>query len=216
MGISATAQWATELSFAVILVLYLVFRWAVNTWLPHLSRGKRAALMAAWVAFCVLISFASHWWKAWYIAPNGPYYVSAEAAAADGCVVILQPELMLDGEEHWADFLQSVNMGLPDFLRLAMVNGEIRQVDELVFDGVGYSYVDRKPFKHHKEETESYPYLLNLSSDPDPAKGMWVLTDKADLTRDELERTMGDPRRGYEYRLLWDNEYITPVYITGG
>jgi len=216
MGISVTAQWATELSYAVILVLYLVLRWYVNAKAPYLSRGRRAAMMTAWVIFCVVIVGASHWWKAWYIEPNPPYYASAEAAAEEGCTVIRLPYLLWDGEENWEDFLQSVNMGLPDFLNLAMLDGEIRQVDELVYDGAGYLYIDRKPFKHHKEETEQYPYLLNLSTNPDPAKGMWVLTDKPDLTRSELEHTKDDKRRGYTYRVVWDNEYNNRVYIMGG
>jgi hypothetical protein len=47
-----------------------------------------------------------------------------------------------------------------------------------------------------------------------PAVSAWVLSHEEG--KEQLERTMGDPRRGYEYRILWDNEYITPVYITGG
>ena len=216
MGISATAQWVTELGYVLILPLYFVLRFLVFSRKDQLSRGVRAAVMAAWIAFCVVIVGASYWWKAWYIQPNEVCYASAEAAAAEGCAVIRLPNLLWDGEENWADFTQSVNMGLPDFLSLAMLDGEIRQVDELIYDGVGYAYIDRKPFKHHKEETEQYPYLLNLSSSSDPNRGMWVLTDKPDLTREELERTKDDDRRGYVYRVVWDNENNDRVYIMGG
>ena len=37
-----------------------------------------------------------------------------------------------------------------------------------------------------------------------------------DLTRSELEHTKDDKRRGYTYRVVWDNEYNNRVYIMGG
>lgn len=182
-----------------------VFRRTMGRWRREYGIKGELVVFAVWLVFCGGLFYASHLWHEWYTEPIPAPYPTAEAAAADGCAVIQWPEQLYEGEEHWAAFLQSVEIKLPDTLRLAIMDGgQILRVDELLYDGERYHYIRASQFANRRGETETYPYLLRLDYTP-PAeedalylqKEMYVLTDKPDLTGDELVRTYYDKYRDY-------------------
>lgn len=167
------------------------------------------------IAICFAAWGIGELYNNWYYEEGPAPYASVEAAAADGCVVIEGLGTFLDGEENWEEFLRYSQKGLAAAAPIAFSTGSaVTVVDQLYFDGVLYHYTDNTPYIHQDSVTEAYPYLLFLVKVPDPEAGerysrmeSWVLTDKPDLTLDELpqieyEEATGKVSSGYRARRL--------------
>lgn len=131
-------------------------------------------------------------YRDWYYEEAPMAYASAEAAAADGCVVVQGSGELLAGKENWEEFLRQKETGTAA-VSLAVYNGgRVQVVHQLYFDGYLCYYTRGTPYLRQKGGTETYPFLLQLSYDAPERdadrytqRSLWVLTDKYDLTGEE-------------------------------
>lgn len=133
-------------------------------------------------------------WHNWYYTPAPAPYETMDQAEADGCIIVRSPGLLERGQERWEKFYGMTNFGIPDTISIAVWDaGKSQVVNTLLYDGALYHYTTHNGLLHHDSTTETYPYLLHLRYEPGPDedkiyhwKESYVLTDKADLTGEEL------------------------------
>lgn len=149
-------------------------------------------------------------WQRWYYETGPQPYASAEAAAADGCMVIQSPGTPLAGQEHWEAFLSDCQTFQEAAVRIAVYDGGgVRNVNELRYDGYRYHYTIHPPYIHQRSETETYPLLLHLFYAPAEEEAMlyssretWVLTDDPALTGEKLAQLTSDQKATLRAREL--------------
>ena len=190
------------LGIAAVVVGFLLFVGVVDFEVQKQKRiwGSSPGLSQLLYILLVAVILGAVWfvhglWEDWHSEMGPPFYTGAEAAEADGCVVIRPWREIDGGQEHWEAFLQQVEERKPASVRLALLDGGvISQIHEITCDGLMFHCTKHTRYLHRETETESYAFLLKI---PDTWGGYeytsWVLTDTPDLTgealhRDRLER----------------------------
>lgn len=150
--------------------------------------------------------FGSNLYRDWYYEEVPPAYPNAEAAVSAGCVAVNSSGELLAGFENWEAFLEQRNTG-PAAVQLAVSDGGgIRVVHQLYFDGYLLYFTPGSPYLRQKEDTQVYPFLLCLSWEPSEweaslysSRTAWILTDKAELTGEEVAGRLYGME--YDYRM---------------
>lgn len=171
----------------------------------RMSFGGYVLVISIFLIFSAVIYFCYGLWYDWYWEKGPAIYADVNAAAADGCVVI-SIEQPVAGAENWEDFLAKTQMGQAAQISIAHSEGDaVYAVDVLIYDGVLYHYTKNSPYLHRASTVQTYPYLLRLSHDPNDlyeSKISWVLTDKADLTVQELPEILYGDAQSYIAEVL--------------
>lgn len=183
-----------KILFAVVLGIFFIIgkvesRHRYDRRHGRMSFGGYVLVISVFAVFVLIVHGIYSLWYDWHWEKGPPVYASAEAAAADCCVVNASGQ-PVDGQTHWEDFLQHTQNNQTARLLLARSDGgAVYVVDELFYDGVLYHYTQNTPYLHQDGSYHIYPYLVCLTYAPTDLysrKISWVLTDKADLTVDEL------------------------------
>ena len=98
----------------------------------------------------------------------------------------------------------------PAAIQLAVSDGgSLTVVHQLYFDGYLFYFTPGSPYLRQTEETQSYPFLMCLSWEPSDWEAnlysnrtAWILTDKADLTGEEVASHLYGMEYDYRMRKL--------------
>ncbi len=190
-------NWVTVVIFLglgfPLLLLELRARARFGRWFRSLRLREQALLVVLYLAVWGCVFLGMYLWQERQSTPAPAPYATMEEAEAAGCVVIREPGFLELGADKWQAFYRRVSHGMADVVSIAAWDGgEAQRVKTLVYDGEDFHYTIPSTRKYGKAITMEYPYLLLVRHEPQDGESLYlwkesyVLTDKADLTGEEL------------------------------
>lgn len=141
---------------------------------------------------------------------------TADQAIADGCIVISDNNLpmseLLEGADTWQEFVKKTEKGRAAFVRAVYFSENETFYTDLYYTGSEYAVFDssRDTFIGVR-----FPFLKELKSqfgNPPKETGFYVLTDRTDLTFDDVMNSLlsshFDPQANKHFETLWFTYYL--------
>ena len=172
----------------------------------QLSLTGKLLYIGAILGLAVVIVFVPRVWTQWKYQKGPLPYATIDAALSDGCMVVQASGNLIDGKDHFDEFLDECKRENQASLTISVYDGgSIVRVDTLAYDGILYWYTMDAGYLHQESIEYLFSHLVydvHIPEDNDlyVSREVWLLADNADVS---YEDTLLTAESGFSYQIIF-------------